>query len=78
MFDIAPDTCQRLIDSIKFQLDLANRQQKEPVLMTDANIRPVFRRLIEKDLPMLPVLTMREIPNQVETELVGMVTIDEI
>ena len=46
--------------------------------MTDANIRPVFRRLIEKDLPMLPVLTMREIPNQVETELVGMVTIDEI
>lgn len=78
LFDIAPDTCQRLIDSIKFQLDLANRQQKEPVLMTDANIRPVFRRLIEKDLPMLPVLTMREIPNQVETELVGMVTIDEI
>lgn len=78
LFDIAPDTCQRLIDSIKFQLDLANRQQKEPVLMTDANIRPVFRRLIEKDLPMLPVLTMREIPSQVETELVGMVTIDEI
>lgn len=78
LFDIAPETRAKIIDSLDFQIELANRQQKEPVFMIDASIRPVFRRLIEKEFPMLPVLTMREIPSQIETELIGMVTVDEL
>ena len=78
LFDIAPETRDKIIDGIQFQIELANRRQKEPVFMIDASIRPVFRRLIEKDCPMLPVVTMREIASHIETELIGMVTVDEL
>lgn len=77
-FDISPETRDKLVEGIQFQIELANRKQKEPVLVVDASIRPVFRRLIEKDCPMLPVLTMREISSQIETELIGMVTVNEL
>lgn len=77
-FDISPEMRDKLVEGIQFQIELANRKQKEPVLVVDASIRPVFRRLIEKDCPMLPVLTMREISSQIETELIGMVTVNEL
>ena len=78
LFDISLELKDKIIQGIQFQIEVANRKQQEPVFIIDASIRSVFRRLIEKECPMLPVLTMREIPGYIETDLIGMVTVDEL
>lgn len=63
--------------AIQRKVDEAMIQQKEPVLMVHARLRPTVRRLIESTFPNLAVLSLMEIPNYVKYDVLGSVGIDE-
>ena len=70
---IAPAQLQRLLTAVAAELETAVARGKEPVLLVSARIRKPLRRLIERSLPTLPVLSYREVASEVEVEAVGMV-----
>ena len=63
--------------AIQFKVDEAMIQQKEPVLIVHAKLRPGVRRLLENTFPNLAVLSLMEIPNYIKYDVVGSVGIDE-
>ena len=73
MIVVEPGRLQRLLATVATELESAVGRGKEPVLLVSARIRRPLRKLIERSLPTLPVLSYREISNEVEVEAVGMV-----
>ncbi len=70
-----PAQLQRLLAAIASELEGAVTRGKEPVLLVSARIRRPLRKLIERSLPTLPVLSYREVASEVEVEAVGMVEV---
>lgn len=72
---VDPDTTGKLLNSIKSTLDKIYFYEGQPVILVSPKIRPAFRRLIEMVFPNLNVLSLNEIPNDVEIRTEGVVTI---
>jgi flagellar biosynthesis protein FlhA len=72
---IDPDTTGRILSSIKNVLDSVYFYDNQPVILVSPKIRPAFRRLIEMVFPNVVVLSLNEIPNDVEIRTEGVVTI---
>ena len=70
---LEPSQLQRLLTALAAEMEGAAERGKEPVLLVSARIRRPLRRLIERSLPTLPVLSYREVASEVEVEAVGMV-----
>ena len=70
---LEPSQLQRLLTALAAEMEGAAARGKEPVLLVSARIRRPLRRLIERSLPTLPVLSYREVASEVEVEAVGMV-----
>ena len=68
-----PAALQRVVVAIADQMERAAARGKEPVLLVSARIRRPVRKLIERALPTLQVLSYREITSDVEVESVGVV-----
>ncbi|HAX72540.1 MAG TPA: flagellar biosynthesis protein FlhA [Firmicutes bacterium] len=73
---LAPDVTTRVFQSIQHHLDIAMMQQKNPVILSSPKIRPAFRKLIEMTFPFVPVLSLNDVPNHVEIEVIGMVSLN--
>ncbi|MEX2446361.1 MAG: flagellar biosynthesis protein FlhA [Dehalococcoidia bacterium] len=73
---VSPDLLQRLLAALASQLERAAASGQQPVLLTSARIRRPMRRLIERALPSLAVLSFSEVAREVEVEAVGMVEVD--
>jgi len=68
-----PETLQRTLQSIGEQAEAMAGQGHRPILLTPGNIRAALRRLIERSLPNVSVLSFQEISPQVDVHSVGMV-----
>jgi flagellar biosynthesis protein FlhA len=72
---IDPDTTGRILNSIKSILDSVYFYDNQPVILVSPKIRPAFRRLIEMVFPNVVILSLNEIPNNIEIRTEGVVTI---
>jgi flagellar biosynthesis protein FlhA len=72
---IDPDTTGRILSSIKNVLDSVYFYDNQPVILVSPKIRPAFRKLIEMVFPNIIVLSLNEIPNDIEIRTEGVVTI---
>ncbi len=72
---IDPDTTGMLLNSIKEVLNTVYFNDNQPVILVSPRIRPPFRKLIEMVFPHITVLSLNEIPNDIEIKTEGVVTI---
>ena len=70
---IDPDTTTKLFHSIKNTLDSVYFYNNQQVILVSPNIRPVFRKLIEMAFPHVMIISLNEIPNDVEIRTEGVV-----
>lgn len=73
---IHPPMIRKMIEEIKYYMEQASQRRVQPVFLTSATIRPYFKRLIERHLPRLPVLSFYEIAPDAEIYTLGTVSID--
>lgn len=71
---VDPETTSRIFDSIKNVLDTVHFYENQPVMLVSPKIRPAFRRLTEMVFPNINILSLNEIPNDVEIRTEGVVT----
>ncbi|AOR22943.1 flagellar biosynthesis protein FlhA [Clostridium taeniosporum] len=72
---VDPDTTTRLLGSIKNILETTYFNNNQPVILVSPNIRAVFRKLIEMVFPHVMVISLNEVPNDIEINSGGVVTI---
>lgn len=70
-----PDTTKKIFESIKNNIEPNTFNNGQPVILCSPRIRPAFRRLIEIVFPDVTVLSMNEIPTDIQIETVGVVQI---
>ncbi len=71
-----PITVNKIIDQTKGLLQSAMQKGKQPIFLTAPTLRPYFKRLIERSLPRLPVLSVYEIASDIPVNTVGIVNAD--
>ena len=72
---VDPDTTTRILDSIKNTVEMVYFFNNQPVILVSPNIRCVFRKLIEMVFPHIMVISLNEIPNDVEIRTEGVVSL---
>jgi flagellar biosynthesis protein FlhA len=72
---VDPDTTGKILNSIKNNINTIYFHNNQPVILVSPKIRPAFRRLIEMVFPSITVLSLNEIPNEVEIKTEGVVTL---
>jgi flagellar biosynthesis protein FlhA len=70
-----PETTRKAFESIQSNIELGDFSNDQPVILCSPRIRPAFRKLTEIVFPSISVLSMNEIPTDIQIETVGMVTI---
>lgn len=70
-----PDTTRMIYESLQANMELSDFINNQPVVLCSPRIRPAFRKLTEIVFPGLVVLSMNEIPTEIQIETLGMVTI---
>lgn len=72
---INPDITTEIFNSIKVMLESTHFPTNIPIILVSPRIRPAFRKLIEMVFPSIVVLSLNEIPNDVEIRTEGVVSI---
>ncbi|WP_040211259.1 flagellar biosynthesis protein FlhA [Clostridium polynesiense] len=72
---IDPETTQRIFENIKSVVDSVYYNNNQPVILVSPKIRPAFRKLIEMVFPHIAVISLNEIPNDIEIKTEGVVTV---
>lgn len=75
---LKPDLITRLFDSINQVNQSLITQNIKYVILASPNTRLTFRKLISYNFPEVAVLSLNEVPNEVEIETVGMLSLDNI
>jgi len=70
---IDPDKTTRIFHSIKETLDSVYFYNNQQVILVSPNIRSVFRKLVEMAFPHVMIISLNEIPNDVEIRTEGVV-----
>ncbi|OCC16090.1 Flagellar biosynthesis protein FlhA [Dissulfuribacter thermophilus] len=66
-----PGTAQRIIKAVQDACEQVTNQGHQPVILTSPQIRRHLRRLIERFIPQVVVLSHSEIPSYVKLESIG-------
>ncbi|MDD3223480.1 MAG: flagellar biosynthesis protein FlhA [Clostridium sp.] len=72
---VDPDTTSKILTSIKNTLDSIYFPENQPALLVSPKIRPAVRKLVEMVFPNVTVLSLNEIPNDVQINAEGAVNI---
>ena len=72
---VDPDTTTKILTSIKNTTESVYFYNNQPIILVSPNIRPVFRKLIEMVFPHIMVISLNEVPNDVQINSEGVVTI---
>lgn len=70
-----PDITTNIFKSLRDLLDVTYFNNNIPVILVSPKIRPAFRKLIEMVFPSLMVLSLNEIPNDIEIKAEGVVSV---
>lgn len=73
---IEPNTAQQIITMIRSMADRFNMSGAQPVLLASPSIRRHVRKLIERFVPHMAVLSHNEIPQNVKIQSLGVVSIN--
>jgi flagellar biosynthesis protein FlhA len=73
---IEPNTAQQIITMIRSMADRFNVSGAQPVLLASPSIRRHVRKLIERFVPHMAVLSHNEIPQNVKIQSLGVVSIN--
>lgn len=71
-----PITMNKIIQETQTYIQEAAKEGVKPVFLTTAILRPYFKRLIERNLKRLPVLSLYEIVSDVQVYNLGVVSVD--
>jgi flagellar biosynthesis protein FlhA len=72
---ISPALAQRLMAAIKQAVERASARGVQPILLCSPHLRPHLRRLIERTMSLLPVLSVNEVEGQVRVQSVEVVRV---
>ncbi|PJI10406.1 MULTISPECIES: flagellar biosynthesis protein FlhA [Clostridium] len=72
---IAPDITNNILKSIKQVIDSVNFNDNQPAILVSPKIRPAFRKLTEMVFSNVAVLSLNEIPNDVQIKTEGVVNL---
>ena len=72
---IDPDTSTKIYNAIKEKIESVYFYNNQVVILVSPNIRASFRRFIEMIFPHVMVVSLNEIPNDVQIKAEGVVTI---
>ncbi|MDI6716938.1 MAG: flagellar biosynthesis protein FlhA [Actinomycetota bacterium] len=75
IISLDPSTTYKIIDSLSSSLETALAIGRRPVILCSANIRRPFRKIIERKVPNLAVLSYNEVAPEFEIQSVGMVSL---
>jgi len=70
---IEPDFAQRIMSSLADQLEKFSQLNLQPVILCGARIRSHFKKMVDRFIPGLAVLSYNEISNDVSIQSLGMV-----
>ncbi len=70
-----PDSMQRLLKSLNTELEKLTNMGYQPIVLTSPAVRPYFRKLVERSISGLIVLSHAEIEASVEIQILGVVKI---
>lgn len=70
-----PETTRSIFENINSTVESTYFYENQPIILVSPNIRPAFRRLIEMVFPQIVVLSLNEIPNDVQIRTEGVVEI---
>ncbi len=70
-----PDSLQRLITTLSNELEKLTNMGYQPIVLTSPAVRLYFRKLVERSVPGLIVLSHAEIEQSVEIQILGVVKI---
>ncbi|NQS75793.1 MAG: flagellar biosynthesis protein FlhA [Peptococcaceae bacterium] len=73
---LEPQVASRVFNRLKESAEKLSLQNLPPVLISSSRVRLPLRRLIEKNLPNLAVLSLNEIDPNIEIEVVGTVMLE--
>ena len=71
---LAPDRTQRIVNSVKEEVEKLENMGKSPIVITSPIVRIYFKKLINDYVKDLTVVSYNEIESNVELQSVGMVT----
>lgn len=72
---LKPETITQLFDSINGVHQELTTQNVQHVILASPTTRLTFRKLISYNFPALAVISLNEVPNEVEIETVGMLSL---
>ncbi len=72
---VDPDTTTKILTSIKNTVESVYFYNNQSIILVSPNIRPVFRKLIEMVFPHIMVISLNEVPNDVQINSEGVVKI---
>jgi flagellar biosynthesis protein FlhA len=72
---VDPDTTRKVFESLQSNIEISDFNNGQPVILCSPRLRPAFRKFTEIVFPALAVLSMNEIPTDIQIETVGMVAI---
>ena len=70
---VDPDTTTRIFNAMRNAMDSVYFYNNQPVILVSPNIRVPFRRLTEMVFPHIIILSINEVPNDVEIKTEGVV-----
>lgn len=70
---LKPEIINKIFDNLNKAVEQCQIKGIDPVILTSPRIRFAFRNLISYNFPNLPVISITEIPNEIDIEAVGMV-----
>ena len=74
---LQPEVSQRIVQGVSALVEKLRRRGLSPVILASPRIRMPFRRMVERFMPDLPVLSLHEILPQIEVESVGVLKENE-
>ncbi|MDV4149689.1 flagellar biosynthesis protein FlhA [Clostridium sp. AL.422] len=72
---VDPDTTTKIFNCVRDTLDRVYFYNNQPIILVSPNIRPVFRKLIEMVFQHVMVISLNEIPNDVEIRTEGVISL---
>lgn len=72
---LSPDVTKSIFESVQANIEMSNFNNNQPVILCSPRIRPSFRKLTEIVFPNITILSMNEVPTDIQIETLGMVTI---
>lgn len=70
-----PDSLQNLVNALNHELPKLTNMGYQPIVLTSPAVRLYFRKLVERSVPGLIVLSQAEIEQSVEIQILGVVKI---